>query len=341
MPGLVFNLSERDFSNFLTTDSLGLEEFNSPTNEQILAKASPLDSEKARLILEPRYPDAYQLMKRVGVHPDSGIQEFLNPISGKVVREDFSNIGNHLSCVGLVADSLCSALVEAGALSPAQHHCITERALMHDAAKPYQIFLIRAIRDGSLSQEDFYSPKIDLYYERCIEHLIANGLAEREARLVFFDYGSETGSEPERMKDFIEADSNGLKWSCPASLEAQLVHLSDDMVGSTKPSPGNPARNVLLTTRERVLLTQPRDISFQGWRVGLVLNRSGQPEYVGDIKRVEPGVKVLGSSYGLQIWASDYVICNKIARLLGLQVDMSQAASSIKELVKSQIEKYS
>ncbi len=319
-----------EMHSFISTATYGLENTAIPSNQEILAGAFSLDKKFARGILESKYPAAYELMMQVGIHPDAGEREFYNPILNKLQRDNFSNIGDHLSCVGLVADSIGSLLEQHGVITKEQRAYATSRALMHDASKPYQVFLIRALREGLLSQEEFYSPRIDSYYRRCVEHLVESGVAAEEAHSIFFDYGTETGSEPERMKDFILADSSGLLKRCKASIETQIVHLADDMVGSTKPLGGEPPRDLLLSTRERVLLTQPRDAGCPGWRVGLVWSEARGIEAIPDIKIVPSDVRLLGSSYGLQIWASDFVICESFLKEIGVAVSEGEAASVFK-----------
>jgi hypothetical protein len=323
--------------SFISTATFDLENVTSPTNQEILAGAFSLDKKFARGILESKYPAAYELMMQVGIHPDAGEREFYNPILNKLQRDNFSNIGDHLSCVGLVADSIGSLLEQHGVITKEQRAYATSRALMHDASKPYQVFLIRALREGLLSQEEFYSPRIDSYYRRCVEHLVESGVAAEEAHSIFFDYGTETGSEPERMKDFILADSSGLLKRCKASIETQIVHLADDMVGSTKPLGGEPSRDLLLSTRERVLLTQPRDAGCPGWRVGLVWSEARGIESIPDIRSVPSDVRLLGSSYGLQIWASDLVIAPQLCSAIGINVDPSQAAKSLIQSIGQEI----
>ncbi len=316
---------------FFSTDSLGLENYELPSNDTIIKNGFEIDCRVAQNILEPRFPRAFEIMKKMGVHPDSGIQEFLNPVTEVVQQENFSNIGNHVCCVGLVADALATILLEAGVISSSQRDVIVERALLHDVAKPSQIFMLRAISGGTLSREAFFNP--DSYFNRVISFLESRGLSNQDAQAVFYDYGSETGSEPARMMNFISADSAGLNAVVKAPLEVQLVHLADDMVGSTKPTADRQARNFILTTRERVLLTQPRDSNYIGWKVGLGLSESGEIVPISDITNVDSSVKVLGSSYGLQIWASDYAICHNIARLIAADLSIEDVARFVKSRV--------
>ena len=93
---------------------------------------------------------------------------------------------------------------------------------------------------------------------------------------------------------------------------------------------GEPPRNLLLSTRERVLLTQPRDAGCPGWRVGLVWSEARGIEAIPDIKIVPSDVRLLGSSYGLQIWASDFVICESFLKEIGVAVSEGEAASVFK-----------
>ncbi len=324
---------------FFSTDSLGLEDYELPSNDTIIKNGFGIDWRVAQNILEPRFPGAFEIMKKMGVHPDSGIQEFLNPVSEVVQQENFSNIGNHVCCVGLVADALSSALLQAGVISVQQGKVIVERALLHDVAKPFQIFMIRAAARGVLPRDAFTEQ--DEYLNRVVPFLESRGLSNREACSILFDYGSETGSEPARMMNFISADCMGLNLLVNASLESQIVHLSDDFVGSTKPSASQMARDFVLTTRERVLLTQPRDSNSTGWRVGMGLASSGEIVPLADVKKAASSIKVLGSSYGLQIWVSDYAISHNILKLLGEDVPLDAAARSVRSLVTRKLSQIS
>jgi hypothetical protein len=321
--------------NFLNTYALNLENFTSPTDSEILGNAFEIDPDFAQQFLEERFPEPYEIMKKMGVHPTSGPSEFLDPVASIIREEDFSNIGQHVSCVGLVAYALGESLKECGVISEEAHQNVVKRALLHDVSKPTQIFMLRAIRTGSLSQDVFFNP--EPIFDQAISFLVAKGLNPIEAQAVFYDYGSETGSEPERMKDFISADSSGLNTKISAALNVQLVHLADDMMGSTKPSFGNPARNFVLSTRERVLLTQPRDPNYIGWKVGLALNQQDQIVSIPDVRLVEPSLRVLGSSYGLQMWSSDFAICHNLTKLLGLRESMSDSARVIKSALVERI----
>lgn len=333
------NLERGRIENFLNTYALNLEDFSTPTNEEILKNAFQIDPNFAQQFLEERFPEPYQIMKKMGVHPDSGPSEFLDPVANVIRMEDFSNIGQHVSCVGLVAFALGDALRERGIISDSSHQNIVKRALLHDVSKPTQIFMLRAISAGALSQDSFFNP--ESIFDQAIGYLVTKGVDPIEAQAVFYDYGSETGSEPERMRGFISADSSGLTTNISAALEVQLVHLADDMMGSTKPSPGNPARNFVLSTRERVLLTQPRDPNYIGWKVGLALGQDDQIVSIPDVREVGPNLRVLGSSYGLQVWSSDYAICRNLAMLLEVSASLRDSAGIIKAAAIERISRLS
>jgi hypothetical protein len=51
---------------FFSTDSLGLEDYELPSNDTIIKNGFGIDWRVAQNILEPRFPGAFEIMKKMG-----------------------------------------------------------------------------------------------------------------------------------------------------------------------------------------------------------------------------------------------------------------------------------
>lgn len=321
--------------NFLDTFSLGLEEFSVPTNAEILNGAFEINWRKAQAFLECRFPKAYTLMRAIGVHSESGPSVFLDPTTDLEFEDDFSNVGQHLSCVGVIGYALAQFGVEHGIITKDQVDAVVEADLMHDIVKPYQVALLRALREGRITNENFLRP--EPYYEKATQYLIRRGMEPQEAASLFTDYGNETGGEPEVLRLFLDADSSGLRPRLLGTPAQHLIHLADDMAASLKPASGEAPRNYLLTPRERLLLTQKRSREFVGWQAGFGVNSEGALIELSNIYDSSPGVRPLGSFHGLMTWVSDLLICNSLVRAAGIESEPIEAAWRIKAEIKMRL----
>lgn len=322
-------------SNFVDTFSLGFEDFSVPTNTEILNGAFAIDWRKAQAFLESRFPKAYQLMRTVGVHSESGQSVFLDPTTELEFEDNFSNVGQHLSCVGVIGYALAQFGVEHGLITKDQVHTVVEAALMHDIVKPYQVALLRALHAGRIANEDFLSP--DPYYEKATQYLIRRGIEPREAASLFTDYGNETGGEPDVLRIFLDTDSSGLRPRLLGTPAQHLIHLADDMAASLKPISGESPRNFLLTARERILLTQNRSREWIGWQAGFGVGVDGALVELPNVYLPPSDVRPLGSLHGLMTWVSDLLICNSLVRAAGIESRPAEAAWRIKAEIKMRL----
>lgn len=106
--------------------------------DEITCNAFPVNCDFARRMIEQKFPHIPKLLGSCGL-TSSGHGRILDPYSGILVFDDFSNIYAHNMAVGFCAKRICALLEDAGAISALDSSKIEERAAIHDATKPYEI----------------------------------------------------------------------------------------------------------------------------------------------------------------------------------------------------------
>jgi hypothetical protein len=106
---------------------------------QALDGISSFDSINVVREFETRYPRAFQYLRKCGILAN-GECDVIDPYTGIIRREPFNNIFEHSVAVGFAAQVIARELLRVNAISQAELDAAVERALLHDATKPYEIF---------------------------------------------------------------------------------------------------------------------------------------------------------------------------------------------------------
>ena len=299
-----------------------------PDPEKIPLNNLPFDPSPYLRIFEASYPEEVRLLERMRVHPNSGPALFRDPFGEREVKDDFSNIGEHCVAVAACASVLAEALRAAGHLDSSDVDYIVRRALVHDAAKPYDVFLNKATRENLINTSDYLNESI---WDRVKPVLINEGLTAAEAAKVLDDFGAETGGRPDCLKRFLAIGPNGLQGIVAEELRTKVIHLADDMVCSTPPGCPPHGRHWALTPLERVSAAFAGKKAPLGWIAGFGLNAEHELVHLDNVFEKESAARPLGTYHGIMIWISN-VICREVALFTG---QSSQTSGSPEQTVKA------
>jgi len=198
---------------------------------------------EAILEFKKNFPQAFKVLEVGGVHPD-GNDPIENPYkNSELDNEDFSNVGEHCVSVGICANKIADKLLNSGVIDKEIYTRITERSLMHDANKRFEV--LRKKSKGSESSKGVYDKEAYKTMQILLEKQgVSDDLLEYIERA-----GKETGHGS--LENFISLDENGeLILNPDRSLEEMIVHLADDMTSS--PLPGTKGDTKFVTTGERM-----------------------------------------------------------------------------------------
>ncbi|RIL07027.1 MAG: hypothetical protein DCC75_10355 [Proteobacteria bacterium] len=303
-----------------------------PNPAGILEREAVFNTDQLIELFEANYGDELQVLGMVGTHPNSGPRSFYDPFMEGETLEDYSNVGRHSMMVAACTLVITEALSRAELLTKAESRQAVSRALLHDACKPYDIFLNRRIAAGQLSlralEDSAMLGKIE-------EELIRFGADRELAHLLVHDYGSETGAGIRNVRSLLSISQSGLELTPGCSMVKQITHLADDLVFSAAPTGELSDQHWILTAHERYSATQFFRKAYTTWRVGLGLNGDGQMCEVTDVYSVPADIFVLGPLHGLSSWISN-TCCNRICLLLS-ELDHVDPAESVKRFVQSRI----
>lgn len=234
---------EFDLSQVLSPDSL----------EDIRRLNQPINLELFQSIFQKYFAQELEILKKLGVSPESGPTRFFDPFGvNNFVSDDFSNIGEHCmavaGCAMLIAQFIGEDISKGSKIAKE----VVNRALLHDALKPWEVFLARAFRNNKISREEYYLESI---FDRTIEVLISLGLAPEVAEALVRDYGSECDVR-ECFGYFLKVESGGEVGLKEGDLAKKIVHLADNMTCSVLPVEGRKSQHYFLTTSERLILSE-------------------------------------------------------------------------------------
>jgi len=240
-----------------------------------------------------------KLLEHLGVHPVRSVP-LANPFSAGAAKEDFRNIGEHSMAVASAARVISKTLVESGKLPMREHRRIVQRALLHDAFKPFEVMYRREHGDCVDVRQCRAAALTGLAKERIPSYLLQQLLTA----------GSEVGHE--NLRAYVRWDK-----SRPILRKDQLgekiVFFTDAVTSSALPH-GSARGNTCFTTSEaRMKDTSGRYLFL--WNGGLALNDRGTIEAVPDIDNLPSAWKRLGSYAELQIFVAQE-IAKEITALL-------------------------
>ncbi|MFN5062766.1 MAG: HD domain-containing protein [Pseudomonadota bacterium] len=256
---------------------------------------------------EIEFPEQMKLFRLVGIHPTESTNP-INPYTKATSTENFSNIGEHCIAVAHCASKIAALLVQQGLITDEDARWITERALVHDLNKPFEIMRRYAQKAGLA--EDVYSVTA---YEKLKPLLDEAGIAP-ELSEYLIKAGAETGHNS--LKTFIVAGPDGYEGLVSGMVAEKIVHLADDMTFTNNPKEGQRPITAFMTCWERMLASQFIEKYPFLWNEGLVASDSGAITGVRDLKQIPEGQKIIGNYAELQVR-----VANSIARELQLLVD--------------------
>lgn len=256
---------------------------------------------------EAEFPEQMKLFRLVGIHPVDHVAP-VNPYTQKASDESYSNIGEHCIAVAYCARKIASLLQAGGVLSAEEVRGITERALVHDLNKPFEIMRREAKKAQLL--DEVYSVSA---YEELKPLLTKAGISE-EVSEYLVQAGSETGHNS--LRAFIVAGPNGIEGLVSGMLAEKIVHLSDDMTFTSRPADGHHPVSVFLTCRDRMLESRSAEIYPSLCTRGLGVDSVGSIVPILDLNEVKDGHSVLGTYAELQP-----LVANLIAREVQLFLD--------------------
>jgi hypothetical protein len=255
---------------------------------------------------EKEFPQQMKLFRLVGIHPTESSNP-INPYTKETSTENFSNIGEHCIAVAHCASKLAAVLVQQGLISDEDARWITERALVHDLNKPFEIMRRDAQKAGLA--EDVYSVTA---YEKLKPLLDEAGISPDLSEYLI-KAGAETGHNS--LKTFIVAGPDGYEGLVSGMVAQKIVHLADDMTFTNNPKDGQRPITAFMTCWERMLASQFIEKYPFLWAEGLVASDSGAITGVRDLRQIPEGQKEIGNYAELQVR-----VANSIARELQLLV---------------------
>ena len=178
-----------------------------------------------------RYPGAFQILRVGGVDPKH-TSVIKNPYlpGAPDDHEDFSNVGRHCVAIANFAEKLALKLD----LDSSIVDITTQRALVHDANKRYEVMRKKAARQGALSADAVYTHEA---YE-AIRELLSDSGIPRELLDYLACAGKETGHTS--LKDFLVLlpGRTAVGLNEDRTLAEKIVHIADDMTYSRLPHRG-------------------------------------------------------------------------------------------------------
>lgn len=225
---------------------------------------------------EKKFPDEMRVLRIGGVHPELNI--FLDPNTARFNDKPFENIGWHGMVVAEVGRQLAYLLT----LSETEQDEITKLALLHNAAKRFEV-LRRRNEGGEGIFTDrvvaglFLASEIDSHQRLTTEGLFPN---DQLSFLKTAVLGTRTGHSS--LANFVkidEEDKVSLGGPHGDSLVNQIVFLADSMVYTDKII----GRSYVLPTVERMHLSRQDRPSFL-YKIGFGFDKQGIPDLTSDVE---------------------------------------------------------
>src|SRR5258708_17215194 len=202
------------------------------------------NSEKAVTEYAARFPMEMAILRLGGVYPGETSEGIKNPYTGEQEKEYFGNIGEHCFAVAHCADVITNKVV--GDDNP-QKKKIISRALVHDAAKGFEVMRKKAVNAGILT--DAYSITA---YETIRPMLETQRVAQD-----IIDYMTNAGSETGHISlvSFVEIQDGTPTLKTRDNLAEMIVHLADDMTYTPVTKAGGPIKTCYVTMEEKMQLS--------------------------------------------------------------------------------------
>ena len=272
---------------------------------------------------EQLFPGEMKLLEHLGVHPVRSVA-LSDPFSKAAGKEDFRNIGEHSIAVASAARVLSKTLVESGKLPMREHRRIVQRALLHDAFKPFEIMYRRSHGDTIDLPKCRAAALSDLAKERIPSFLLQQLLTA----------GSEVGHE--NLRTYVRWDK-GQPVLRKDLLGEKIVFFADAVTYSALPQGANRGTTSFTTSEARTKQCSGRYLFL--WNAGLALNERGVIEAAEDIDNLPSSWKSLGSYAELQIFVAQEIAKEITALLIPGGVESgSEAEEFLLRLIAQEID---
>lgn len=273
--------------------------------DRILAAAQFFDSSIYLQWFEKRFPRALEAFYLCGIHPTRP-RSLYDPFA-KTDAGAFPNIGLHGLAVGLCAARIAGRMLGVGAISHNEAALSIERALIHDVAKPFELFRQRAFRTDRRSATRFAQPED-----------IEQGLRSLHPPLEMIAYiagaGNETGGDT--LPSLLRS-SAGAPYLISGELPRKIVHFVDNMTLTPFSASEKVSRSTFLTCAERLVAGNNHTRYPHMLTDMLVEHSDGSVELILDLVHVPEGARLLGSVFGGEIYAAR-LIAKELAAPYGL-----------------------
>ncbi len=257
------------------------------------------------------------LMKAGGVDISQTKVTFYNPFTKEIDPADFSNVGEHLLAVGILAKALGTLALRAGILTEPEQLLLERAAYMHDLGKRGDL-MIQKLREKSLCIGIDDETLLTAIFRSNISSTLQEHLIP-----IIADSGRWTGHSS--VRDLLTVTREGTLTLISNNWHGKLLHLADIMIHTTIPTLGAKATSFALTPPDCHAQKNAREryphIVSQG--LGLTSGNSIVP--LSDLTTVSEDTKILGCYADL-----DLVLCEAIAHelLCALKIESKLVATN-------------
>lgn len=279
---------------------------------------------EAKMEFERKFPQAFRVLEVGGVHPDKN-EPMENPYkNNELDSEDFRNVGEHCVSVGICANKIAEELLSSDAINDEMYRNITERSLIHDTNKRFEVFRKKA--RGPDQSEGVYDKEA---YETMQDLLRDQGVSSDLLGYIE-KAGKETGHGS--LRDFISISDDGeIILNPERSLEEMIVHLADDMTSS--PLPGTKGDTKFVTTGERMEAGKFEERYPFLYKEGLGFGENGKVMNIKDCEETDSNLSQV-KTYAEYQEVVAKLICEKLKSLMSLDSD-EDSEEYIKKIVNN------
>jgi hypothetical protein len=275
---------------------------------------------------EKDYPQAMSILRLGGVYPGEH-QVITNPYTGREHDAYFGNVGEHCMGVGEAAEAIANAIPD---LEKKQIQNITERAIIHDSTKRYEVMrrdIIRGKKGADTTSGTAYTASA---YESIRPILQAQGVKPN-----VIDYMANAGKETghNSLPDFIVLNEKGEPSLNPKrTLAEKIVHLADDMTYTPVANKGEHPVTSYLTASERMVASDfPNRYKFL-YKEGFGFDEYGNPVLVDDATEINNTLTQIKTYAQWQTYIAKE-IANDLVQQMRLKVQPDNPEYLIKNLL--------
>lgn len=290
------------------------------SRDEIMKSALPLEISSVAGHIRGIFPEELEILHAVGVAPGSGVRKFIDPFNGGDKTEDWSNVGSHCLAVAWCAAAVTAGHAQLGKIDKQIRRAAIKRALLHDALKPYEIFLCHAFNDGKIPLDDYYSPEI---YHRLHDTLRRSGVEEKWIKTLVDDFGKENDVRT-CFNNLLVIDSTGPARIEPGLTPGKVVHFADNMTYSPVPERGNTGIAFFMTAAERFVAAENARRYPWAQHAGAGIDRQRKLIHVEDVAEPPAQVEAVLCYHDLLIWVS-HEIAKEISGESGIAADRAVA----------------